>query len=101
MDEIRRSLAEVYNPTEEALFGTELEQIVDQIIGQLPAQRQRVFRMYRFEELDLDAIALELQISKGTVKDHMAKANRFVRRNLKLQTGILFGLSILALFFLR
>jgi RNA polymerase sigma-70 factor (ECF subfamily) len=101
MDEIRRSLAEVYNPTEEALFGTELEQIVDQIIGQLPAQRQRVFRMYRFEELDLDAIARELQISKGTVKDHMAKANRFVRRNLKLQTGILFGLSILALFFLR
>jgi RNA polymerase sigma-70 factor (ECF subfamily) len=98
MDEIRRSLTGACNPTEESLFATELAQIVEQIVDRLPAQRQRVFRMYRFEELDLDAIAREFQISKGTVKDHMAKANRFVRRNLKLQTGILFGLSILALF---
>lgn len=101
MDEIRRSLAEARNPTEELLFASELAQIVEHIVDQLPAQRQRVFRMYRFEELDLDAIARELQISKGTVKDHMAKANRFVRQNLKVQTGILFGLSMLALFFLR
>ena len=101
MDEIRRALPVAGNPTEEAVFATELEEIVDQIVGQLPAQRQRVFRMYRFEELDLDAIARELQISKGTVKDHMAKANRFVRLNLKVQTGILFGLSLLALFSLR
>ncbi len=101
MAEIRRSLAEVHNSTEEALFATELAQIVEQIIDQLPAQRQRVFRMYRFEELDLDAIARELQISKGTVKDHMAKANRFVRQNLKVQTGILLGLAMLVHFFLR
>lgn len=31
----------------------------------------------------MDAIARELQISKGTVKNHTAEANRFKRQNLK------------------
>lgn len=98
MEEIRRLVAVARNQTEEDLFGAELEQVIDQIVSQLPEQRQRIFRMYRFEELDLDAIAGKLHISKGTAKDHMVRANRFVRKNLKVKTGISFCTLLVLLF---
>ena len=100
MDDIRRSLGSSCNDTEEKVFAAELEQIVDRIVEQLPTQRRRVFQMYRFEEMNLDEIAEKLSVSKGTVKDHMAKANRFVRQHLQIQTGLFLDLSLLALAFL-
>ncbi len=97
MDDIRRSLGSSCNDTEETVFAAELEQMVDQIVDQLPTQRRRVFQMYRFEEMNLDEIAEKLSVSKGTVKDHMAKANRFVRQHLRVQAGLFLDLSLLVL----
>ncbi|GAB2785861.1 RNA polymerase sigma-70 factor [Rhabdobacter roseus] len=93
--EICRSLATEHNETEDAIFAADLEVQVEQIISQLPTQRQKIFRMYRFEEMNFDEIASQLAISKGTVKDHMLKANRFIRKYLPLHSDVPLLLLIL------
>ncbi len=95
MDEIRQSLSHSCNDVEEAIFASELQETVNQVVGQLPTQRQKIFRMYRFQDMNLDEIAKQLHISKGTVKDHMAKANRFVRHSLQARTETFLEISLL------
>jgi RNA polymerase sigma-70 factor (ECF subfamily) len=55
---------------------------VNEVIGQLPMQCQRVFLMSRFESKKYSEIADELQISPKTVEVHISKALRFLRTAL-------------------
>ncbi|HEV7347108.1 RNA polymerase sigma-70 factor [Telluribacter sp.] len=98
--EITRSIVFEHTDTEDAIFAAELEVQVNQIIAQLPVQRQKVFRMYRFDGMNLDEIASHLAISKGTVKDHMLKANRFIRDYLHKSSKVPVDFSVLVLIFL-
>ncbi|WP_439581858.1 RNA polymerase sigma factor [Dyadobacter bucti] len=88
MAEIFRASSAGHNETEDAILSADYEAQADAIISMLAPQRQKIFRMYRFNEMDLDEIAHELGISKGTVKDHILKANRFIRKYLQAHTGI-------------
>jgi RNA polymerase sigma-70 factor (family 1) len=88
MAEVFRAYSFGHNETENAILTADYEAQADAVISMLAPQRQKIFRMYRFAEMDLDEIALELGISKGTVKDHILKANRFIRKYLQAHTGI-------------
>lgn len=88
MEEILRNYVPGHNETENSILSADYEARANEIISRLAPQRQKVFRMYRFEEMSLDEIAVELGISKGTVKDHILKANRFIRKYLQANTGI-------------
>lgn len=55
---------------------------VNDIIGKLPSQCQRVFLMSRFENKKYNEIAQELQISPKTVEVHISKALKQLRSAL-------------------
>jgi RNA polymerase sigma-70 factor, ECF subfamily len=49
----------------------------------LPEQCRLVFKLSRFEELKYNEIAEHLQISVKTVENHMGKALKIMREQLK------------------
>ncbi|HEV7382295.1 MAG TPA: sigma-70 family RNA polymerase sigma factor, partial [Dyadobacter sp.] len=55
---------------------------VNDVIGKLPSQCQRVFLMSRFENKKYNEIAQELQISPKTVEVHISKALKQLRSAL-------------------
>jgi len=71
------------NPTLDQLYYKELSQIIEQEIQQLPDKCQHVFRLSRQENLNTKEIALKLNISTKTVENHLTKALKVLRINLK------------------
>lgn len=64
------------------------EDILDQLVDRLPPQQKQIFRMAREEGMTHEAIAKELNLSQGTVKNHMVRALQFLRRNLSPHVGL-------------
>lgn len=73
-----------YNEEEESPPDEVLIQKVQNVIGQLPEQRQRIFRMSRFDGLKYREIAVVLGLSVKTVEAQMGKALLFLREQLPL-----------------
>jgi RNA polymerase sigma-70 factor (ECF subfamily) len=55
---------------------------INQVINQLPEQRQRIFKLNRLEGLKYREIAQKLNISPKTVEIQMGKALKFLREHL-------------------
>lgn len=64
---------------EEMLDTKEVQNIIENVINKLPLQRQKIFRMCKWEGMSYQEVAEELQISVSTVRDHIVKANKFVK----------------------
>lgn len=77
-----------HNATEADIIAAEYEQIAREAISRLPPQRQQVFTLCRLEGLSYEEAADSLGIGRGTVSDHMVKANRSIREYLLLRTGV-------------
>jgi len=60
-----------------------LSEKVKKLVTQLPNQRKRIFILSKEKGYTNQAIANELQISIKTVEDHMTKARKFLKENLK------------------
>ena len=67
----------------ENFLGEELEQQINAAIESLPPQCQTVFRLSRFENLTYAEIAQQLNVSVKTIENHMGKALRIMRVQLK------------------
>lgn len=65
------------------LNAKELNRRIHEAIDGLPEQCGVVFRLSRFENLKYGEIAEQLQISVKTVENHMGKALRILREQLK------------------
>ena len=61
---------------------SELEQRIHSAIAELPTERQKIFRMSRFEGLRYQEIADQLNISVKTVENQMGKALKALRGSL-------------------
>ena len=61
----------------------ELELQIEKAIARLPKQCRLVFQLSRFEELKYAEIAEHLNISIKTVENHMGKALKIMRGQLK------------------
>lgn len=61
----------------------ELEHRIKIAMDELPEQCRLVFKLSRFEELKYSEIAEQLNISIKTVENHMGKALRIMREQLK------------------
>jgi len=59
-----------------------LEQDIELIINDLPCQCQKVYRLSREEQMSTTEIAENLNISPKTVKNHLTKALRQIRKNI-------------------
>ncbi|WP_018625835.1 RNA polymerase sigma factor [Niabella aurantiaca] len=79
---------------EEQLRWKEYEALLSDAINCLPVQRRKVFCLCRDEGKTYDGVALELGISKNTVKEHMVLATRSIKsymsRYIDFQPLILF-----------
>lgn len=82
---------------EDDIIYNDFKRFAERAIECLPPQRKRIFKMFKDEGKDYHQIADALGISRHTVRDHLAKASKFVRGYLKVHTGII---SILLAFFL-
>lgn len=97
MDYIKRNLREVKlqyyiarqqaaqdpNLTAQDLDFREADAMLKEAVNNLPAQRRKVYQMGREEGLSHEEIAERLQISKHTVRNHMAEALREIREYLQ------------------
>jgi RNA polymerase sigma-70 factor, ECF subfamily len=72
-----------YESVAQTMASTELETRIQAAIGKLPEQCRLVFKLSRFEELKYTEIAEQLDISVKTVENHMGKALKMMREQLK------------------
>lgn len=70
--------------SDESIELNELELKIGRIIGQLPDQCQRIFKLSRYDHKSNQEIADELGISKRTVETQISKALKVLRKSLKI-----------------
>jgi RNA polymerase sigma-70 factor, ECF subfamily len=72
-----------YESVSQKVQAAELEMKITEAMKTLPEQCRLVFQLSRFEELKYQEIADQLQISVKTVENHMGKALKLMREQLK------------------
>lgn len=72
----------------------ETKELLEKLISKLPAQRQKVFRLIKLENQTYEYAATHFGVSVGTIKDHMAKAIRFLQTEFKKDEFHLLVLAI-------
>jgi len=72
-----------YESVSQKVYATELEIKITEAMKALPEQCRLVFQLSRFEELKYQEIADQLKISVKTVENHMGKALKIMREQLK------------------
>jgi RNA polymerase sigma-70 factor, ECF subfamily len=72
-----------YESVAQAVATNELEERIQHAMEVLPEQCRLVFKLSRFEELKYSEIATQLNISIKTVENHMGKALKIMRDQLK------------------
>lgn len=74
IDQLWLSMENITNDTEESVLLSDLQRFTEAALITLPPQQQIVFRLSRFEGLNYDEIAIKLNISRNTVKNHLVAA---------------------------
>jgi len=91
---IIKSACEHYQHVEENLLTKENEQILQDAINLLPPKRREIFQLIKIEERSYDEVSEILSISTSTINDHIVKATKFIRENLKqyhiAETAVIF-----------
>jgi len=77
------AMAQQSEPATVTSFHNELQNQIHVAIESLPEQCRLVFKLSRFEELKYAEIAEQLGISVKTVENHMGKALKLMREQLK------------------
>lgn len=69
--------------TEEIILEKQYEELLNQAVDQLPPQQKKVFCLAKIDGLSYEDIAGQLNLSRFTVKTHMAKALQSIRHRLQ------------------
>lgn len=69
--------------TEEYMDFGELSRILEHIIATLPPQQQEVYRLSKLEDKPQQEIAMQMSISRNTVRNHLSLATKEVRLRLQ------------------
>ncbi|WP_270090817.1 RNA polymerase sigma-70 factor [Sphingobacterium sp. SYP-B4668] len=67
------------NTVDRLLDSKETQQLLEIVINRLPTQRQKIFRLCKMEGMSYQEVADQLDISVSTVRDHIVKANKFIK----------------------
>ena len=106
MDQLRKASAEakmlarlwqqiskVQNSTEDSFNAKESQNLINQAVVQLSPQKQKIFRLSRYEGLNHEEIAVHLCVSKSTVKNHLVETLRHIRTYLHQHSQTLILIS--------
>jgi len=74
--------AKSVDDSEHLIVSEQYREILEEAINLLPPQQKKVFLLSRDEGFSHQDIAEELNVSKGTVKNHMVRALQFIRQYL-------------------
>jgi RNA polymerase sigma-70 factor (ECF subfamily) len=66
------------------------EELLHQAVDLLPERQREVYRLAKMQGLSQEAIAGQLQLSRLTVKKHMAEALKSIRKFLRMHLSTLF-----------
>jgi RNA polymerase sigma-70 factor (family 1) len=80
---IEKDLSELDDSTQEQISADDFESNLDNAIKDLPDQCGKVFTMRHKEQYSVKEIAENLSISPNTVKNHLSKAQKLLRLQLK------------------
>lgn len=86
---------EVDDSVVETITANDLQLSIDKALATLPPQCRRVFEMSRMDQLSYSEIAKELNISTNTVENHVSKALKILRVELKEFLLLCFILQLL------
>lgn len=90
-------ISQSHNETEDDIILSDLMVFAEKAIKELPKQQQIVFRLSRFEGLSYEEIGERLNLSKYTVKNHLAVAVKTLRSQFSNQE-IIYLLCFVLLF---
>lgn len=76
------------------LIETEAVGSIYAIVEKLPPKRKEIFKLRYFDGMNNQAIAEQLNISTNTVREHLARARKFLKENYDLNES---GLALLLL----
>ena len=76
------------NTNEDELLQKELNKLYQQAIEQLPPQKRTAYILSREQHLSYEEIALQMGISKNTVRNHMTEAIHFIRTYITTHTDL-------------
>lgn len=88
-------ISESENTIDRILDAKEAMVLVEALLSRLPNQRQKIFRLSKLEGKSYQEISEEMGISIATVRDHIVKANKFIRNGALPDSG--FSTLLLAL----
>lgn len=94
-DNLWSSMQKEDHATEEAILESNLADLVNEVVAQLPTQQQLIFKLSREQGLTHEEIAAKLAISKNTVKNHLVSALKTLKRKLARH-----GFPVLLFFFI-
>ncbi|WP_051691601.1 RNA polymerase sigma factor [Pedobacter borealis] len=86
-EQIALTMTEYHDPVNEHILLKETNEALEVAINKLPTQRQKVFRLIKLENKTYEYAAEHFGVSIGTIKDHMAKASRFLKSELLTPEG--------------
>lgn len=82
------------NTTEEAIDAKEMQEIINKVVELLPEQQKKVYKLSRQEGLTAEEIAIRMNISHKTVKNHLTEALHFIKDKLQHSPGAVIALII-------
>jgi RNA polymerase sigma-70 factor (ECF subfamily) len=90
LDDLWARVAHFNKSTEEAYDAKECNDLINEAVVQLSAQKQKIFRLSRYDGLKHEEIAHYLSLSKSTVKNHLVETLRHIRAYLHQHSETLF-----------
>ena len=72
------------NTGENNLFAKEISLLIEMVVSEMPAQRQRIYRLSREQGLNHEEIAHILRISQKTVENQISTALKDIRRAISM-----------------
>ncbi len=94
LNTIINHLAQIQNTTEDTVTANETGKLIHKAIQQLSPQQQTVYQLSKQEGLSYDEIAERMNISRNTVRNHLAEAMKTIRAFLKKTAMLLLSLIV-------
>lgn len=83
-EEMRHCTVEFHCDAENALQFHEYHDLLHHAIEKLPPKRKLIFTLCKLDGISYDEVAEQMEVSPGTINDHIVKGTRFVKEYLAL-----------------